>query len=253
MHNNHVQEELYKAYVAWKTSLHLQENDLLQLSPPLLLSVSESYLSSKRRILLVGQETYGWDWTSDLRIRFPKYQNEYLFENIVQLKDFIEYDQSIEALIWGYKEFYFASYQPKTYNSPFWRAFRDVQKWPDSGLIWNNLSRCDYQSGSILKAPLGLQDLLIESQRDLFNKELMTLQPTICIFFTGPDYDGLLSQVFPEVQYMPVGNIPVRQLARIHDPRLPACSFRTYHPNYLSRGQHWDFLDKIQEIVIAET
>ena len=46
---------------------------------------------------------------------------------------------------------------------------------------------------------------------------------------------------------------PVRRLARVQDPRLPACSFRTYHPNYLSQGRHWDVLDKMRELVVGET
>ena len=253
MKADQLQRELEVVYSEWKASLRLQTSEASQLSPPLLLSISEAYTSAKRRLLFVGQETYGWGWTRNLQEKFPKYPRAYLYNDITSMKDFIEDSQSIDALCWGYREFDFAKYQPKNYRSPFWQAFREVGKWTDSVSIWNNISRCDYNEGSILKAPIDLQNRLNRIQSDLFIKELEILQPTDCIFFTGPHYDALLSQMFPQLRYSPIDDIAVRQLARIHDPRLPACSFRTYHPNYLSRSQHWDYLDKIRELVVAET
>lgn len=251
MNANEMQNSLEAGYAEWRTSLHLSD-EAAQLSAPLLLSVTPAYVSAKRRILFVGQETYGWNWTRDLRSRYPQYPVDYPYGDIQTMQDFISVRDAVEALCWGYREFNFSSKQPINWRSPFWQAFREVQEWPDSGLMWNNLCRCDYQDGSMLKAPEDLQLRLAESQRGLMAKELEILQPHVCLFVTGPDYDELLSEVFPESQLVPIGSIPVRQLARIQHPHLPANSFRTYHPNYLSRAQHWDFLAQMRDLIVAD-
>ena len=183
MKADQVQKELKTIYDEWRVFLQLQAIGASQLSPPLLLSVSESYTSAKRRILFVGQETYGWDWTKDLQIKYPEYPNAYPYDDMITMQDFAEKVDSVDALCWGYREFNFACHQPKTKRSPFWKAFRDVQKWPDAGLIWNNLSRCDYDNGSILNCPLELRDSLIDMQKDLFTKELEILRPSVWYIF----------------------------------------------------------------------
>jgi hypothetical protein len=254
MNGEEIQQQLQVAYADWKRSLHLENEVAAHLSPPLLLSVPPGYTNARRRILVFGQETYRWDWTRDLRVRYANYPVDYPYENVCTMQDFLANNDCVEALCWGYREFDFANNQPVTWRSPFWRAFREVQDWPDAGLIWNNLSRCDYQGESVLKAPGDLQTRLLECQRELVAKELAILQPHVCLFVTGPNYDNLLSEVFPKCELTElVEDIPVRQFARIKHPRLPASSFRTYHPRYLSRGGHWRFLAKLRQFALAET
>ena len=241
MNGQEMQRRLELAYADWKRSLHFEEPTALQLSPPLLLSVPPVYTNAKRRILFCGQETYGWDWTSNQRTNRT-------------MQDFLANPDAVEALCCGYRQFDFAKPHPKSWTSPFWRAFREVQDWPDAGLIWNNLSRCDYLGGSVLTARKEVQTCLSECQRELLLRELAILQPQVCLFVTGPNYDNLLSEVFPGCRLSEVANdIPVRQLARIQHSRLPASSFRTYHPNYLSRGRHWHFLARLRELVLIES
>lgn len=254
MDREKMQQRLEEAYGDWKRSLHLEKDVAMHLSAPLLLSVPPAYTDARRRILVFGQETYGWNWTRDLRARYPKYQVDYPYENVRDMQDFQANADSVEALCWGYSEFDFAKNQPVTWRSPFWQAFREVQDWPEAGLIWNNLSRCDYDDGPVQNAPGDLQARLSDGQRALVAKELAILQPHICLFVTGPNYDNLLSEVFPKCESTQlIEDIPVRELARIKHPHLPASSFRTYHPKYLSQGGHWDFLAKICQFALAET
>jgi hypothetical protein len=166
------------------------------------------------------------------------------------MQDFLDNWDAVEALCWGYREFEFSYKNRKNYGAPFWRAFREVQSWPNTGLIWNNLSRCDYQGGSVLDAPEMLRTRLSECQRELVTRELAILEPHVCLFVTGPDYDKFLSEVFPGCTLNEaVSNIPGRQLARIKHSLLPVNSFRTYHPQYLSRGRRWYFLAQIRELI----
>jgi hypothetical protein len=248
MNGEEMNQRLQEAYADWKRSLQFAADDAAQLSPPLLLSVPPAYIEAERRILFFGQETFGWGWTRKLRKDYPKYEVDYPYTDISTLQDFLANNDSVEALCWGYRAFDFAKYQPGTRSSPFWQAFREVQGWRDVGLIWNNLSRFDYQGGSVLSAPEALRTYFSKRQCELMAKELEILQPHVCLFFTGPDYDTCLSDVFPDCTFTQVvEGIPERQLARIGHPRLPASSFRTYHPAYLSRAGHWDFIEQIRK------
>jgi hypothetical protein len=252
MHADQMELKLKAVYSKWKTHVHLEE-EALQLSPPLLLSVPQAYTVAKRRIILSGQETYGWKWGHDLRTLYPEYETEYPFKDICTMKDFVTNEDSIEALCWGYREFDFSSKQPRTRGSPLWQAFREVQGWEDAGLIWTNLARCDYQGGSVLNAPEELMADLSRLQYRLMAEELAILQPHVCLFLTGPRYDNFLAEVFPECQLTSVGDSPVRELARISHPSLPRSSFRTYHPKYLRLRKRWHILTQLSAIVCAET
>lgn len=248
-----MQQQLNASYANWKQNLRLENDVAAHLSAPLLLSVPPAYANAERRILFFGQETYGWKWTRDLRARYPEYKVDYRYMDVRTMRDFLANDDSVEALCWGYRQFNFAKYQPVTKRSPFWRAFRKVQGWPDAGLIWNNLSRCDYQGGSVRRAPPDLQAHLSACQSGLVAEELAILRPHVCLFLTGPNYDHFLSEVFPHCEFTAlVEGIPVRQLACVGHPSLPARSFRTYHPSYLSRRRRWNFLETLRQFVLAE-
>jgi hypothetical protein len=207
-----LQHQLQIAYADWKTNLHFEHDEAADLSAPLLLSVPASYADAARRILFVGQETLDWNWTHELRTRYPRYETEYPYTDILTMQDFICQNDSIDALCWGYREFDFSSKQSGNYSSPFWQAFREIQAWPAAGVVWNNISRCAFEGGSILRAPKQLQCRLFEGQSKLVATEIDILRPEVCLFFTGPLYDDLLNEVFPGCEYMPIDDIPIRQL-----------------------------------------
>jgi hypothetical protein len=252
MDRTQTQAELMSAYARWKASLQTDGIPLDQFSPPLLLKVTESYGASPLKIVVYGQETAGWYWNHDLRREYPHYALDWTFNDLNTLEDFVRNDDAIDGLVWGYEQFDFAKPQPISSRSPFWRAFREIQKWPGAGVLWANVSRVDYQRASILSAPADARQRLLKQQVALTLDELRVLRPEACVFLTGPDYDPILQEVFEGLRLNEMDQKPVRELARVEHSALPARSYRTYHPNYLSHSGKWDYLDLIRTSVIGE-
>ncbi len=252
-----IQKNLVDVYDAWKSGLQFSDQEAAHLSPPLLLSVTDEYCNAERRILLFGQETFGWGWNSSLKAKYPDYPKNWEFSAMESMADFLQNPDSVENMCWAYQAFSFSKYQKDNYKSPFWKAFREVQAWPGAGVMWSNVSRCDYagatSGNSIFHAPEDLREKLVISQKELLLKELIILKPHVCLFFSGPYYDPILTASFPNCRFSPLGTQPARQLAQIADVSLPLSSFRTYHPNYLNRNQvgKWEFIEVIRSSVYS--
>lgn len=216
--------------------------------PPLLLSVSDNYSKAKVRIVVYGQETLGgWCWSGDELCQYKYPNREWPFVELNTFDDFLGADSTVDALVYGYKLFEFAKYQPLNYRSPFWTAFRQVQNIPNSGVTWSNLVRADYEGGSVRLAPEETRNSFLIAQAVLLREELKILAPHACIFFTGPTYDPILEGIFPDVNFQQIGNEPVRKLAQLAHPLLPLNSYRTYHPGYLRRSRQWRLVDEVCE------
>ena len=257
MQRESVQDELAALYQDWRAGLD-SSKQVDGLSPPLLLSVSDDYCQAERRIVVFGQETKGWQWNRNLRKDFPKYPLDFPYEDLYSMRDFVTQPDSVDALCWGYREFGgfkegrhwkpdFASSQSDSHKSPFWAAFRDIQKWPGAGVMWNNLAKSDFEGASVLQAPVAVAQAGSVSPANLLLSELAILKPDACIFFTGPYYDDLLKKTFPccTIQQHD-SEVTSWELARIGHPSLPIASFRTYHPRFLRQGQRWDFIEKMR-------
>ena len=241
------QAKLLKVYHNWKKDLKVSPENASEFSPPLLLGVTEEYCRAQTRVLIIGQETFGWDWTSELRTKYPNYKNDWPFADLNSMQDFITNDDAIEALCWGYEQFEFSKPQPIAYRSPFWQAFREVQQWSNVGVMWSNLVRSDYKGGSFLAAPEELREMFVERQSALLKSEIAILRPDVCLMFTGPYYDPILTATFSECNFGPLNDLPLRQIAKLNHPSLPDRTFRTYHPNYLSRSKHWNYIELMRQ------
>jgi hypothetical protein len=252
MEKDRTQKQLISAYKHWKSVFNPEGLKPEDFSPPLLLNVTEEYCKARMKIIVYGKETAGWDWTSRLQECFPKYPNYWPFHDQSTFADFLNNDDAVEALCWGYREFAYAKHHPKSYNSPFWQAFRQIQSWPDTGVMYADLVRVDHNGKSVLTADRDACRAMVEQQGSLFLEELKVLAPDACIFFTGPDYDWILDGVFPELARSQINKVPQRQLARIEHNALPQRSYRTYHPNYLWQRRKRDFLDVIRDSMIGD-
>ncbi len=106
-----VQASLEVVYAKWKASLLFTEEEAGNLSPPMLLHVTEDYSRAERRILLLGQETKGWEWDRTLQYKKTHptwtYPHAWPFQEIYSCYDFRANPDFIEALCWGYREFRF--------------------------------------------------------------------------------------------------------------------------------------------------
>src|SRR5207249_684013 len=107
------EEALHSLYSDFLARASVPSTLASRLSCPLLLSPGPAWSISEHRLLLIGQETLGWDFQSGGYYEWPHPPLE-------SLADFQSYDHAVPALVHGYAEFDFAKHQPANYRSPFW-------------------------------------------------------------------------------------------------------------------------------------
>jgi hypothetical protein len=245
-----IQSKLGGVYRRWKSQFDPKGLNLDEFSPPLLLAVTNDYCRAQMKIVVYGQETSGWGWNDRLHEEYPLYPTNWRFQNQNALRDFLANADAVDSLCWGYTQFDFARYQPISYRSPFWQAFREIQSWPGTGVMWANLVRSDYKGSQIFYADSKQKDAFLGQQSRLLIDELNVLRPNGCIFFTGPDYDSIIEAAFADVAFQQMDATPVRELARLQSASLPLYSYRTYHPSYLRQSRKWDHLAVIREAIM---
>jgi hypothetical protein len=112
----------YETYLTELKDLTTEKGNLF--SYPILMKAFSDYEKSKRKVLYVGKETYGWIDTMNNS------------ENL-----------TADYLMDSYQEFEFAKYYHGR-NSPFWRFVRTCHNRINgdnlpNGLLWTNFSKCD--------------------------------------------------------------------------------------------------------------
>jgi hypothetical protein len=244
------QQQLEAVYDSWKHSVKFSKEESDLIGPPLLLHITPEYWNAEHRILIYGQETYGWWWTREHLHTLPGYP-PWTFKDVSTLSQFLSNEDSVKALCWGYKEFKFGLTQ-KLGGTPFWRAFRDIQKWPNASLMWSNVLRTDCTPRHFAKDPgiklKDLNDKMIEQQEFVLRNELEILKPDVCIFFSGPYYDHIIRSAFPNTEFSQCTNVPERELGLLSGGLLPGRTFRTFHPNYLSRAKKWEYIEQLRAL-----
>lgn len=189
-----------------------------KLHGPFLTSPDEKYSNSKTKLLIIGQETKGWDNISS----------------------------EIEGLMSVYEEFNLGK---KYYSSPFWNVTRKVERIlgiEEYSCAWTNLNKYDINS----KRPKGKHEKEISKFDDLLISEIKILKPDVCIFFTGPHFDSRLIKIYEGIKFKEEENWKRNQfqLVSLKHENLPELSIRTYHPKYLRMQKHEpQFLELIKE------
>lgn len=259
-------QELSSLYGKFKNEVKIPQDLQGRLSPPLLLYPSDRWNEATVRVLIVGQETLGWGFTAGEYYDWP-------YQSILSFADFLAVDNSVEAMIHGYKAFEFARYQPENYNSPFWGAYRQIRRNFDdevdginTAVLWTNLFRMSLDGGSVINNGKEEEIKCIQSAtRGILSSEIDNLKPNIVIFFTGPNYnkalysefEGIILKKFNELdQYQAfLTEYPFlfdeSRTAWIEHPSLPEISIRTYHPGFSARG-YWQLIDAIEQAIVAK-
>jgi len=187
----------------------------LDLSAPTVMDISDAYFNSPKRLMIIGQQTYGWG------------------------------TGTLDFMLKDYRDFNFGENYRST---PFWNVTSKVAKIlgvDRYAIAWTNLVKCDYKKD---RPPKNIESEIQEAFPVLAD-EISILAPDIIIFFTGPRYDDRLEKSLPGSTFEKVRNYDPRQLAKISNPNLPAKSIRAYHPNYLQRsGKENDFLRYIKRM-----
>jgi len=219
MHTNQALIEMYKRNLPGLRSA-LQSVDTVgkKISYPLLIQVFPEYAQADKKLFVVGQQTLGWG---------SHYWGAASWHN----KD----AALIAELIKDYNSFHLgASY----YSSPFWRTAHDLYHrlnpaCPKGGFVWSNLIRVD-QDGN---CPGSAIWKAVCDSFPVLSSEIKITEPDVVLFFSGPNYDGVLRQTFTGVQFQAIPGYDARVLSRVIHKDLPEKSFRTYHPRYLSMSR----------------
>jgi hypothetical protein len=217
-----MQDELNALYEAnWRTKvLTTTSPDCLQLRGPDLVWVAPAYVATSPRVLLVGKEPLACDFS---------------FAEFVR-------NWSVDRAIACYQQFNFGEH----YNaSPWWTFYNQLRRelfgaGCERGVVgWTNLVKfVTPDRKSILGKPFEQEALDI--QGDLFLRELAILQPDVCVFATGPDYDRIIERHYPGVKFEECCVFGSRTLAALSHALLPLRSYRTYHPKALRFQKIWD-------------
>lgn len=240
-----MQEQLNKQYEKFKDNINFGEDLSERLSAPLCLYIPEKWKNSGKRVLIVGQETLGWDFRSGWYYEWP-------YEPIANWKDFKNVPDSVSAMVHGYKVFEFSRYQPENYRSPFWQAYRQFREaigeqkdGIETSVLWTNLFRMSLDGGSVIEGNSEELKQIREASRAVFLSELRILKPTSVVFFTGPNYNETLYSFFPSIKLIPFNEYDPQKTAQLSHHDLPAMTWRTYHPKYLSLSKQWNIIDEI--------
>ncbi|MGM9745584.1 MAG: hypothetical protein ACI30H_01285 [Paludibacteraceae bacterium] len=207
-------EELYRSKFGGLQAItaELESAGIENYSCPLLLNVSEEYLTAPIKIMIFGQETNGWG-------------------------DSFEEEGDVTTLMNTYKD-YVANHN----NTTFWNWVEKINhdyfgNSYGNGFVWNNILKFGKNNS------IGHPDRIVtELENKYFNvaqEEIAILKPDVCIFLCGPNYDERIREKFPDVEFNIVADYPIREVAQLKSSHLPAHSYRTYHPGYGQRYKNW--------------
>lgn len=168
---------------------------------PLLLSPNEKYCNQPTKLLIIGQQTYGWE--SDV-------------DNMQ--------DQMIASENFNLGEDY--------YSSPFWNITRKLEvalNIEPYSCAWTNLNKFDLRGGQ----PYGEYQDAVSKLDDILLSEIDIIKPDVCMFYTGPNFDYKLEAIYNDIEFVELPNFGIRQFCKLKHPNLPVNSYRSYHPKSL--------------------
>lgn len=209
--------ELQKLYLSCLDDFKIfsDDNKKLDLCGPLCIKVG-GYAQQKTKLMIVGQETYGWC-------------------NSLTLGEQLD----------TYEEFNFGS---AYVSSPFWNITRKLERAlrvDPYAIAWSNINRFDCGGSS----PDGTAiEETIRSFDFILKEEIEILAPDACVLFTNRKYDNRLSDLFIGLVFADIDNLPASHFARLHHPSLPAFTIRAPHPKTI-RMMSWenDFIEYIKK------
>lgn len=227
-------EEIFEPYI--------KENPNANISYPFLTGVMEQYIDSDKRIMIIGQETNGWniykpDWTiQDSR----QWTIDYL---CYQLKYYTNADLKEK---FGRRN-----------SSPFWSFFKAFS---NKGIVpcWNNVDKAQRNiSGKTAslteEIEIALNQKLPYTNKTLLQKEIEILKPNAIVFITGPSYRVTMEKALNLKENSLSGYEPTYSngCMNISNPvNLEAPTFWTYHPRHIASRKNALSRDKIVETII---
>ena len=168
---------------------------------PILMSPNPDYYASPNKLLIIGQETNGWESNID--------------DIEKQMEVYEKFNVGIEY-----------------YDSPFWNITRKVEaalgNKPHS-CAYTNLSKFDLDEGR----PYGEYETAISELDGILLSEIKIIEPDFCLFYTGPNFDHRLENIFKDIEFIEIPDFTVREFCKLKHPDLPENSYRSHHPKSL--------------------
>ncbi len=217
--------------------------DKNNLNGPFLVRVTQEYMDSAKKIVIVGKETNGW----------------------LSFKEFCASEDSLCRFLKEYCDFSFGV----KCRGPFRNVFREIARRcseTDKSVIWLNLLMFDYNGKSVLYARQEVKAFVLQIQAQLFVEQLNLLRPDAVVFFTGINslYDSLLREnyypkiIFHDVNLFEDNPNSAKEITeskmylhRLRHGLLPPLTFRTYHPGFLYR-QGRNVKNRVIDHIITE-
>ena len=213
-----IKQNLFNLYSSkWDDFAHQlkKSNYLDNFAMPFLLDVPDS-LEDKFKIMIYGQETWGWHDGASL-------------------------DGWVEKGMHGYKRFFWDKNFYNGYQrSSFWQTFRFYEKHIPKILnenkiiqepifIWNNISKLGLGNGKT-----GVNETSRAVEQKYFNvvkEEFEIIQPDLVIFLTGPTRDHDIKFNFKDAEFkQAIDTFSQRKMALVDINGISG--LRLYHPAY---------------------
>ena len=190
----------------------IDEND--QLSGVFLPDITEQYVQSKFKVMIIGQETKGWNGKANI------------INECSNIDDYIE-----DSLVNKYRKYL----MKKPGRIAFLQFLQKVNKLlgndQQGSVLWGNLFAFSYAK----KSPVGKPnfDFVNETSKQLLRKQIELLQPDAIIFTTGWRYDKYIKEFFPEYE---TENVNPKKLWKFNIGNIKC--YRTSHPRYVAHNQY---------------
>ena len=220
-HQNEMAKKLSELYKEkWDVCNDNILKSMEECAMPFLLAPTDAYCSSSKKIMILGQETFGW--AGEL------YNPE---------------DQTIENLMNLYDLFVNIS---RGYNSPFWSFINTIQEEVsiDTQIIINNVVKIGKRGQTGCDKNI---NNLIFQHFNILLEEINILKPDMLIFLSGPRYDKYIKTFVGNFELEQMDpSINCRKFAQIKfdNKELPV-AYRCYHPRYLRMTRNFDNYLKI--------
>lgn len=235
-------KELNKYQKEWLVKIfepYIKENPNTNISYPFFTGVSEQYVDSNKRIMIIGQETNGWniykpDWTiEDSR----KWTVDYLGYQLKYCTD-AEHKEKFG----------------RRNSSPFWSFFKVFS---NEGIVpcWNNVDKaqrniCGKTASLTEEIEMVLNQKLPHINKTLLQKEIEILMPNTIVFITGPSYRVTMEKALDLkentlLEYEPTPDNGCVDISNVVNLGIP--TFWTYHPRYIASSKNTLSRDKIVE------
>lgn len=187
--------------------------------------VPYNYEKMKYKILIVGQENYGWHF------------KENAIESMFATLDFLNMKYYDNTPIFMFP-----------YN--FCKSINNLENAKDpkkTYFTWVNLREFSFDEDAKMPLNKEAQDI-IDNEYNILEEEIKIIAPDIVLFLTGPRYDCHIRKQLNDIEFKEVKNYNIRQFARLEHKSLPKNSFRIYHPGYLKRiGLEKKYLERLKK------